>query len=382
MTPPYPSRMAGAILNFWLTKGETPGYLYCCVFWVVPPAQAAVELRIAIQKQASKVEIGSTTTAVIRDGSGKTLGEIAGMNSFTAQANRGNLALGQWQSRQLFVEPTQNGYIWIQDRWYRGRVGLLPQGSGMTAINYVNAEEYLYSVVGAEAIPSWPQEALKAQAVAARTYALYKKIKLKSPLYDLDATTKTQVYKGLDSEFLSTQQAVDATSEQILTYNSNLILAVFHSSSGGHTENVEDVWTSPLPYLRGVVDYDQEAPVFQWTKTLGTSQIGELLGVGHLKSMVPLATTPQGRVLRMRVVGDRASKQMTGEQIRSALGLRSSLFRVYEAEGNFYLYGRGYGHGVGLSQWGAYYLSTQGLDYRQILSHYYQRANLALVNQR
>jgi stage II sporulation protein D len=165
-----------------------------------------------------------------------------------------------------------------------------------------------------------------------------------------------------------------------LTYNGKLILAVFHSSSGGYTENVEDIWNSSLPYLRAVVDYDQNAPVFQWNKTFSADQLGQMIGgIGNVKAMIPEKTTPRGRVVSMKVVGDRGTKSFSGPQLRKALDLRSTLFSVSYADGLFSVNGRGYGHGLGMSQWGANSLAQQGLDYRQILGHYYQNVRLTPI---
>jgi stage II sporulation protein D len=353
--------------------------LLCLMF--SPPAQAALELRVAIKKSVNSIQLGSSTSAVVRDAAGRVLGQVAAMNSFSAQVNGSNVNLDQWNSSRLWLEPTGEGTVWIGDRWYRGRVLLIPQGKGVTAVNYVDLEEYLYSVVGAEAIPSWPLEALKAQAVAARTYALYKRNTSSNSVYDLDTTTKTQVYKGLSSEYTTTHQAVKDTGGQIMTYDGKVILAVFHSSSGGHTENVEDIWISPLPYLRGVVDYDQYSPVFNWSKTIAGSQIGKAMGgVGKIKAMVPQKTTPQGRIVTMKVVGDRSTKSIKGSDLRQSLDLRSTLFRVAVDNGTLQVSGRGFGHGLGLSQWGSHYLAENGVNYQQILGHYYQNAKLATLN--
>jgi len=358
---------------------------FVALFWLIltTSAQAALELRVAIRKGVSNVQIGSSTPALVRDGAGRTIGQVEGMNSFVARANGGNINLAQWNSTNIWLEPSGDGVVWIGDRWYRGRVLLTRQGNAITAVNYVDMEDYLYSVVGAEAIPSWPQEALKAQSVAARTYALYKRNTSRNSVFDLDTTTATQVYKGLNSEYTTTHQAVRATNGQIMTYSNQPILAVFHSSSGGHTENVEDIWTSPLPYLRGVVDYDQTAPVFQWNKTVSPSLINQVAGgVGNIRALVPQKTTPQGRVVTMQVVGDRSSRTVEGTDLRRVLDLRSTLFRVSLANNSVQVTGRGFGHGLGLSQWGTYYLAQNGVEYRQILGHYYQNARLATMTTR
>lgn len=351
-------------------------------FWHTS-ALASVELRVLIKKTNSSLTVGSSTPAVIRDAGGKVLGQVAGMNSFNSTISKNNVNLGQWNGSRLWLEPTGDGVVWIGDNWYRGRVLLLPQGNGVTAVNYVDMEDYLYSVVGAEAVPSWPQEALKAQAVAARSYALHQRNTSRNGEYDVDSSTKTQVYKGLASEYTTTHQAVKATADEVMTYDGRVILAVFHSSSGGHTENVEDIWTSPLPYLRGVVDYDQTSPVFQWSKSVAPSQLMQVVGnVGNIRAIVPEKTTPQGRVVSLRVEGDRSSRSLQGAEVRRALDLRSTLFRMSFANGGLQVYGRGFGHGIGLSQWGTFYLAQNGVNYQQILAHYYQNARISKIQTR
>lgn len=372
------------MLKKLLLKGS-PKLILLTLLWffLIAPVQAALELRVSIKKGVNNISIGSSTPALIKDSSGRVIGEIAGMNSFSAKTNGGGIAVNNWRSGNLWIEPTSDGYIWIGNNWYRGRLRLVRQGSSIMAINYVDLEDYLYSVVGAEAVPSWTQEALKAQAVAARTYALYKRNTSKNGLYDLDTTTRTQVYKGLKSEYTTTHQAVQSSAGQVMTYNGKIILAVFHSASGGHTENVEDIWTSPLPYLRGVVDYDHNSPVFQWNKTVSPSQFSRVVGgVGNVKSIIPEKTTPQGRIVTMKIVGDRGTKRLKGTDLRKSLKLRSTLFRVSLDQGNLQVTGRGFGHGLGLSQWGAQYLGENGVNYSQILAHYYQNAKLSTIKNR
>ncbi|BAP17390.1 SpoIID/LytB domain-containing protein [cyanobacterium endosymbiont of Epithemia turgida] len=353
------------------------------IIWMILsfPVQGATELRVAIEKGVGSLKVGSSTLAIIRDGAGRKLGELTQLEAFAVKPLRSGVNLDQWNSNQIVIEPTKNGSIWISDRWYRGKVRLIRQGHGITAVNLVNLEEYLYSVVGSEAYPTWPMEALKSQAVVARTYALYKSSKGENRYYDLDTTTKTQVYKGLETEFVTTHEAVNETAGQVLTHNGKVILAAFHSSSGGHTENVEDVWSSPLPYLRGVLDYDQLAPVFQWRKSFSARQMGQLIGgVGAVKSLIPQRTTPHGRIITLKVVGTHGSKNITDDNLRKALDLKSTLFTVSANDETFQIDGRGYGHGIGLSQWGSHYLAEQGISYAQIVSHYYQNAQLTTLN--
>ena len=357
------------------------------------PALAALEMRVAIEQDVSRVTIGSSTNAVLKDGSGQVLAQIPAMGALTAESQGGRVKVDQWTASQVWVEPEGDGYVYIGDQWYRGRTLVVPTSSGITAVNYVDLEEYLYSVVGAEMPTSWPLEALKAQAVAARSYALYQRQTSGNAVFDVGDTTSWQVYEGIEEEAASTQQAVQETAGQVLTHEGQIIEAVFHSSSGGHTENVEEVWTSYRPYLRAVQDYDQNAPVYQWTEQFTADQLrARITGVGNILTLQPERTTANGRIISMRVVGDAGTRTLSGNEIRQALNLRSSLFQVTSnspnvasADGStpapttFIVQGRGFGHGLGLSQWGARELATQGFNYQQIVGHYYTGATLSRI---
>ncbi|HEY9706707.1 MAG TPA: SpoIID/LytB domain-containing protein [Oculatellaceae cyanobacterium] len=347
---------------------------------LVGPAQAATELRVAIKEGVSRVQVGTSTKAIVRDAAGQEIAQLEALNAFSAQGGGGSVELGKLRSSRLSIEPTAGGLVWIGDRWYRGRTLLVPTGGGLTAVNVVDLEQYLYSVLGAEMSANWPQEALKAQAVAARSYALHKRATSGNSVYDVGDTTKWQVYKGLETEGQGTLLAVDATAGQVMTYSGQIILAVFHASSGGHTENVEDIWTGNYPYLRGVADYDMGSPGYEWTKNFSRTELSNRIsGVGNVISMTPERTTNNGRVITMIVKGDRASRRISGNALRSALGVRSTLFVVNPTDKGFQLQGRGYGHGIGLSQWGARNLAQKGINYQQIVTHYYQNATLARI---
>ncbi|UZQ53632.1 SpoIID/LytB domain-containing protein [Trichothermofontia sichuanensis B231] len=361
--------------------------------WIltIAPASAALELRVAIEEGASRIRVGTSTNAILRNGAGQSLGQLPSMNAQEARLQGGRVSLAGKQAEQIWVEPNGEGLVWIGDRWYRGRTLLLPVNGGLAAVNYVDLEQYLYSVLGAEMSPNWPQEALKAQAVAARSFALNRRQKATGRYFDVDDTIASQVYRGVKDEAPTTQAAVNATAGQVLTYNGQVIEAVFHSSSGGHTENVEDVWSTPLPYLRGVPDFDQGAPVFQWTKDFTQEQLSRLIaGVGNVISMTPIRKTPQGRVVSMKVVGTAGQRTISGRDLRDALGLRSTLFAVIPKTGQnksavptaFQVVGRGFGHGLGMSQWGAYSMAQQGYNYQQIVLHYYRGAQLARIEVR
>lgn len=366
---------------FSLSQGR-PLWLFV-VFWsaLVAPAQASVQLRVAIERDVSQVKVGSSTAAVVRDYSTRQpLGQIAAMNAFYAQPSAGGVALDQMQSGSIWIEPTGGGYVFIGDRWYRGKTLVFKSDKGLTAVNYVDLEQYLYSVLGGEMNGNWPQEALKAQAVAARTYAIYKRETQRNGIYDLGNTPAWQVYLGVTSESSGTHAAVDATTGQVLTYQNRIILSVFHACSGGHTENVEDVWgDARLPYLRGVQDFDQNVRACLWVKTITGDEISKrIFGVGNVVSLSANLTT-YGSIKTMKFVGDRGTRELKGEAVRNALGLRSMRFNITQAESGLQFNGFGWGHGLGMSQWGAYYLAKHGVNYQQILGHYYRGTSLARI---
>lgn len=350
---------------------------------LVAPAQASVILRVAIERGVNQVKVGSSTTAVVKDSTGRTLGQLPAMSSFNAQTIPGGVALDRWQSGLFWIEPTGDGFVYIGDRWYRGRTLVIPTDQGLDAVNWVDLEEYLYSVIGGEMDSGWPQEALKAQAIAARTYALYKRNEQRNhPTYDLGASPdRWQIYKGVISESPSIYAAVDSTAGQVLTHNNQIILSVFHACSGGHTENVEDVWGNPLAYLRAVQDYDQNISACNWERTFSPNDISSRIsGVGNVKEMVAEAHSPFRSVKALRIVGDKGTRVLKGEQVRTTLRLRSTRFNITRAaDGNFVLQGLGFGHGLGMSQWGAYNLARQGANHLQILGHYYQGVTLTPI---
>jgi len=235
------------ILPFIVRQVLNQGQRYwwiTALIWVaaVLPARAELELRVAIEQDVGQVKVGGSTEAILRDGSGQVLAQVPAMNAVVAEAKDGKVAVDQLETPQLWVEPvSENGYVFIGEHWYRGRTLVVPTSGGITAVNYVPLESYLYSVVGAEMPTSWSMEALKSQAVAARSYALFHRQTGANSVFDLGDTTAWQVYGGLEKEAPSTRAAVDATKGQVLTYQGQIINSVFHSCAGGYTENVEDV---------------------------------------------------------------------------------------------------------------------------------------------
>jgi stage II sporulation protein D len=382
-------------------------------------------------KEAPLVEVGVAGSAPLqlRDDGGRSLLEIRpgqrmrlrpGKGGLQAElvSGRGGAKVVPLPLRQAWIDPKpgSGSLLLLENRRFRGRLKLRPAGRSLQAINVVGLETYLSSVVGSEMPASWPQEALRAQAVAARTYALRQR-KPDAP-FDLKATVASQVYKGVEAETPSTRQAVASTRSQVLMHGSSLIDAVFHSSSGGVTENSGDIWTRQLPYLVSVPDFDEASPVRQWEKRLEPADLHQAFPeLGGLTDIDVLRTSRSGRVQLVRVSGPRGAKVIKGAELRKRLGLRSTLvtFR-FEAPApglvptdsrtaaagaplplpvlpdvlpagpygaiaravrpetlpSLVAQGRGFGHGVGMSQWGAYGLAQRGRSHEEILRHFYR----------
>lgn len=312
--------------------------------------------------------------------------------------------------------PTRH-YDGKPDRPYRGAMQIIPRADGLTVINEVNIEDYLLGVVSSEMSPGYPLEALKAQAVAARTYALKNLGRLGALGFDLDDTAACQVYGGYFSEDPRTTRAVTETASQVMIYNGQLIDAVYSSTCGGYTESAEEAWGRKVPYLVSVPDFgDNIDPVianhpqdeagwstyfktarglnclqpkyarpeaFRWVKLITRKELEAALPagdqVGTIKNIVVLHRGASGRITALRLDGSDRSVEIDQElPIRKAFGsLRSSAFSVdsYQDDNGvpvvFAFWGAGWGHGLGMCQVGAVGLADQGWSYDKILTHYY-----------
>ena len=241
----------------------------------------------------------------------------------------------------------------------------------------LSLEDYVIGVVGSEMPAEFNSEALKAQAVAARTYAL----KRTANNQTLSATTADQVYKtndqlksvwgsSYDKYYNKIKDAVLSTKGVCMKYNGSYIDALYFSTSNGKTEDAVYVWGNSLPYLKSVdSSYDVNVKGFSSTTTISKSQISSKLGVNltSVSQIQILSRTSGDRVDKVSICG----KEFTGVKIRSLLGLRSTDFEVSESGDNIIFTTKGFGHGVGMSQYGANEMAKRGFTYTQILNHYY-----------
>ena len=283
-------------------------------------------------------------------------------------------------NQQLQIKSSDARGIWVGQKRFPGKLNLFVLDSEILVVNVLGIEKYLSSVVGSEMPAKWPLEALKAQAIASRTYALKQK---GNDLFDIDSTQTNQVYNGLESRTNKTIKAVRSTRSLVLIYENKLINALFHSSSGGMTENSQDVWKNKYPYLSSVKDFDKNNPKFRWQKKISSNELINLFPkIGGLKNIEILDITSTGRVKNLKLIGAYGSDQISGVDFRKRLGLNSNFirFKFFEEELNnntpqkkgLIVFGQGSGHGVGMSQWGAKYLASRGQKAERILKHFYK----------
>ncbi len=350
----------------------------------VGPAARDIDIvRVLLAASAKPVVITVTSSVEVMDANEKrTLGRLATGDKVVGVSNGMLMIDGQpVGDGEIILICAPGEKLKLDGKRYRGKVKLKKTAlGGVAAVNVLRTEEYLYGVVPREMLPSWPLEALKTQAVAARTFVLYQKDKNRNDDYDVTATTLSQVYGGFDCETSETRQAVDCTKGEVITHGGRLILAYYHANSGGMTEDAGNVWTTDLPYLKGVIDpFSEGAPDCRWSVLLRLKDIARSLSengirVNVVHDVTPVGVSPSGRVTRVRVVHDRGETILRSNDFRIKLDARlvkSTLF-VAVREGDVIRFdGRGYGHGVGLSQWGAREMALQGYTYRDILKHYY-----------
>jgi stage II sporulation protein D len=268
-----------------------------------------------------------------------------------------------------------------------GRLDLMVRPQALQVINELDLESYVTGVVPWEMNVAWHPEALKAQSVAARTYALYQQQANAGREYDVVAGTQDQVYRGRHAD-PRVQQAVSETRGLVLMHGGRPILAAFSSTAAGPTEDALIVWAKDLPYLKGVdCPFDTNSPYYQWRAAFKLEDLEaglrrQGLLVGTIATLAPLSYSRTGRVARLRILHSAGELILRGEELRRAVGytvIPSTLFELDSIGREVVLSGRGAGHAVGLCQWGAKELASLGYPFSSILHYYFPDTELVSV---
>lgn len=361
------------------------------------PVQAADPIRVLLMQDVRQVVLSADRGLVVRssggeerlvasplvvtvDSNGSGWGGVlvSGANGRTFTADSVTV---KGQEEDLTVAADANSLV------VGGTLQVMAKAKakGLAVLNAVDLEEYVKGVVPSEMHSGWHPEALKVQAIVARTYVLYQRLAARSRDYDVVAGTQDQVYRGRHGVDQRVQQAVEATRGLVLTYGGAPILAAFSSTAAGPTEDAMNVWSKDLPYLKGVeCPFDKNSPYYQWRaefklQDLESNLKRQGIAVGSIASLTPFAYSTAGRVAKLRLLHARGELILRGEDLRRVVGyavIPSTQFEVEAVGQTVVLTGRGAGHAVGLCQWGAKEMAGLGYPFATILRYYFPGTEL------
>lgn len=357
-----------------------------------PPKPLPDSIRIGIETAASTCMLEFSEGAIARDEHGRdyivreagvtVVADSAGLRWFFDTMTPGPVGRS-WEFR-----PLGDSFLVMNGKSFRGSIALklnVDSAALITIINEVGLEDYMRGVVAKEIgfIRAENFEAMKAQAVAARTYAVRNLGRRERWGFDLFSTHDDQVYGGVQAETAWTDSAVLETAGEVLYYDGQVVDAFYHSTCGGHTASMKDVWGPSKPYLMGVDDTLAEtsacisSKVYYWTENYAGDTLQRLAAPYDTVMITAMEKDSSGRNQLIRIDRGDSSLLVIGDKIRTSIrrpvggGLRSTLFDVISDTYGLRLNGRGWGHGIGMCQMGAIGRAKAGESYRDILSHYY-----------
>jgi stage II sporulation protein D len=374
-----------------------------CLLSLSSEVEAAESLRVLLSADVPRLDVRADSSLWVTDAKGRTQPLRSPVQVIAAEA--GFLLNGvRMQTEQLTLRGGEQDLTLTFPRLARksngaavssgdsgmeiavsGVVHLVRKGKGFLVINRVDLEEYVKGVVPAEVSSTWHPEMLKAQAVAARTYALYQQMLSATREYDVAATVQDQVYRGKQGIDAGILRAVEETRGLVVTYQGAPIYAAFSSTAAGLTEDAMNVWSKEYPYLKGVeCPFDLMSPYYQWKSSFKIDTLEQNLrqqgfSVGTIATMTPLSFSRGGRVAKLRILHSGGELVLRGEELRKAVGytiIPSTQFAIESIGRDVVLSGFGAGHAVGMCQWGAKELAELGYPFSTILQYYYPDTEL------
>lgn len=344
-------------------------------------------IRIALLKETDHLKLAIKSDYRVVDGkTNAIIAEKRRMRGETIKRTAEGFVIGSsaYPEKHIRIIPKKYFYVGNTGKSvkYRGIVDLIDAGGGkFHVINILDLEKYVRGVLYHEITDEWPMEAMKAQAVAVRTYAKYQMLENHDMLFDVTSDIYSQVYGGKSAERYRTNLAARKTEGEYLTYKSRILPAYFHSNSGGHTEDVRELWKHDLPPLYGVKSpYSVDQPGYNWKRNFRSSDVQKKLNengfnFGLIKDIRISSRTASGRAKQLIITTrDGKTQSISAKKFRDIVGpniIRSNLYEI-EMKGYFFdLIGHGWGHGVGMCQWGANKMAFKGFSYEEILAYYY-----------
>jgi stage II sporulation protein D len=386
LAPRRPARLAG--------RACLAGLALLAAILGLAPASATGELpaiRVALVAGAPALELRGLDIDVV---------EIGGCDRCPRYGWRTDAVHAVASARGVEIDGRQAGSfrlrsdrpIRLNGREYRGGLDLVRNGDGLAVVNELPLEEYLVGVLRAEAGDRWPLEALRAQAIVARTYAAYQRLLNAAKPYHVVASTAHQQFGGRVPGGSAAWDAVRDTIGQVLYWEGELFPAFYHTDSGGFTEDPRLVFAARnMPALKPVrCEFSTGSPHFYWSLDVRLPELTDVMQkndvpVGTVMGLDVTERTPSLRAAVVTVRGSRGSARIRGNDFRRLVGydtLKSTLFAVTVDGDVAHFSGHGYGHGVGLCQWGAKAMAEQGYRAKQILDYYYPGATLGWLDQR
>ncbi|HEY3065351.1 MAG TPA: SpoIID/LytB domain-containing protein [Methylomirabilota bacterium] len=379
-----PAACAVVLVVAWALRAALPG-----PGAAVAGSAAPDTIRIALVDRARGVELRGTDIAVAPGPAGACAGPC---ESWRTDAVRGGVAGDgiELDGRHAASFRLQSDSpIRLNGREYQSPIDLVRNGDGLAVVNEVPLEEYVVGVLRAETFERFPMEALRAQAIAARTYAAYHRLLGEGKPFHIIASTAHQQFFGRVPPGSPMWDAVSATAGQVLRWEGEVFPAFYHADSGGFTEEPRNVFTSSnMPALKSIrCEFSTTSPHFYWNLDVKLAEMGDLLrrqglDVGTVRAVEVAERTPSLRAITVSVRGSRGIVRLRGNDFRRMIGydtLKSTLFAVAVDRGIAHFTGRGYGHGVGMCQWGAKGMAEQGYTAAQIVSFYYPGAVLGTL---
>jgi stage II sporulation protein D len=347
---------------------------------VASPSAFATNIRVAIVKASTFTIKGMDL--VVKDAAGRPVPLPDAYAEVPVTLVKGHITIG---GREVEGEPmtleSRSVYFRVGGRQYRELVSVYEDGDKLLAVNTIDLEDYLVGLINHEISSGWPDEAVKAQAIVARSYALYQAHNSRDPRYDLESTVDDQVYGGSQTEDYRSAKAVRETAGEVLVDDAGEVIQAFYSSScGGITELPQNVWGMTTAITKSVKDpWCAAEPNATWKLDEDADAFGDKLAAGGyaggtVKSITVAKRSAADRAISIQIVTSRGTVKIGGNELRRVLGydrLKSARFTVTSSGGVFHFEGKGNGHGVGLCQWGAKGMADAGYSYRQILGNYY-----------
>ena len=342
-------------------------------------------IRVAILKNADAVSVGCRGAWSCGPSTAERHALEPG--AVTVASRSDELVVGLWKSgsAHLTFSPSGAELLDVNGMRVPGVVRIVGAKGKLLVVNVLALEDYVRGVVPKEMPASWPGSALEAQAVCARTYAVYHKLRRRDYDFDLLSTVASQVYGGAERD-VRADDAVTRTRGRILMYNGEPALTLFHSSSGGHTEDMERVWGSGVPYL--IAHEDPHSPGNAWKLSLGKDEITRSLsGCGEsskgFRAIEFIDKDSSGRYQRVKVIRSDGESIIRTDRFRGCIGpgtMKSTRIKVSVKSDSITLEGTGFGHGVGLSQWGARGMAANGTSVEGIVQFYYPGTTLGRLH--